>query len=182
MSQPVYLAVADDALRDSLLAALGPTASPVGAPGGDLDLAALDPGLLIVAPDVTVDALVRLAAGLPPDGGGWTVAMATPGPNGPTFRAVSVGRDHTADEVRSRAADPESSRGILLDLAGTLVEIARARHDVNNPLTSALAETQLALLDAPEGDVREGLEVIQTQLRRIRDLVAATGHLRPPRD
>lgn len=45
-----------------------------------------------------------------------------------------------------------------------------------------MAETQLALLDVPEGEIRDGLEIVQTQLRRLRDLIAATGHLRPFKD
>jgi signal transduction histidine kinase len=69
----------------------------------------------------------------------------------------------------------------LLELHRVLLEISRARHDINNPLTSALAETQILLLDVPPGEVRDGLETVQTQLRRIRDLVAATRHLRPHR-
>ena len=53
---------------------------------------------------------------------------------------------------------------------------------MNNPLTAAVAEVQILLMDAAENpEAQEGLLVVQEQLRRIRDLVAATGHLRLPR-
>ena len=61
------------------------------------------------------------------------------------------------------------------------LEVARIRHDLNNPLTSALAEVQLLLFDANDEELRESLEVNQNQLRRMRDLIASTSHMRPPR-
>jgi signal transduction histidine kinase len=59
--------------------------------------------------------------------------------------------------------------------------LSRARHDINNPLTSALAEVQLLLLDG-ESDpgLAESMEIIQEQLRRIRDLVIGLSRFRPP--
>lgn len=93
-------------------------------------------------------------------------------------RTLSVGYAHplaeTVEGVRGEA--PE----VLLELRDVLTRIARARHDINNPLTSALAETQLLLMDSAEDEeVRENVEVVLEQLRRIRDLVSATVHLRP---
>lgn len=61
-----------------------------------------------------------------------------------------------------------------------LTRVARARHDLNNPLTSAMAEAQLALMEAQDPAIREGLEVIEEQLRRIRDLIAALKAVRAP--
>jgi signal transduction histidine kinase len=62
--------------------------------------------------------------------------------------------------------------------------VARARHDINNPLTSALAEVQLLLMDHPDdgapGEVRESLLLVQGQLRRIRDLVRELSRFRTP--
>jgi len=52
---------------------------------------------------------------------------------------------------------------------------------LNNPLTSALAEVQLLLFDVEDAEVRESLEVAQTQLRRMRDMIAAARHLSPHR-
>jgi len=59
--------------------------------------------------------------------------------------------------------------------------LSRARHDINNPLTSALAEVQLLLLDSgSDPGLAESLEIIQEQLRRIRDLVIGLSRFRPP--
>ena len=92
-------------------------------------------------------------------------------------------------------SDPESLLGLpvspaapapLADLVARYVEetrpvmslptftriVAKARHDINNPLTVAMAETQLLLLDVEDAEVRSGLEAVEQQLRRIRDLVA----------
>lgn len=68
-----------------------------------------------------------------------------------------------------------------LELCQILAFVARARHDINNPLTSALAETQLLLMDVEEPETRTGLETIEAQLRRIRDLVARLQALPRPR-
>jgi len=43
-----------------------------------------------------------------------------------------------------------------------------------------MAETQLLLMDVEDGEVRESLETVQRQIRRIRDLVAELSVLRPP--
>ena len=51
--------------------------------------------------------------------------------------------------------------------------VRRTRHDANNPLTAALGHVQL-LLDDPEvtqPDVRESLEVIESELRRLIDIL-----------
>ncbi|MBI4540559.1 MAG: hypothetical protein HY704_13745 [Gemmatimonadetes bacterium] len=74
-------------------------------------------------------------------------------------------------ETRAEPADDE--------LTLVLRAVAKARHDINNPLTSALAETQLLLMEPHEPALRESLEVIESQLRRIRDLVSSS--LRFPR-
>jgi len=77
-------------------------------------------------------------------------------------------------------AEGALEQGTLLELHGVLAEVARARHDLNNPLTSALAEVQILLMDAPPGGAEEeSLLIIQDQLRRLRDRLVATRHLRP---
>lgn len=137
--------------------------------------------MILDAASTEVSYLLEVAESLPPDLGGWIFAVADGG-EPPKVRALSLGRPHGPDEVRGRGEEPDAHKEVLLEINQILKEVARARHDVNNPLTSALAETQLGLLDAPEGEIRESLEVVQTQLRRIRDLIAATGHLRPPKN
>ena len=66
-------------------------------------------------------------------------------------------------------------------MRGILSEVARIRHDLNIPLTSALAEVQLLLFDVNDEEVRASLEVMQSQLRRLRDIIASTSHMGPPR-
>jgi len=60
-------------------------------------------------------------------------------------------------------------------------ELARIRHDINNPLTAALAETQLLLMDVTGEEEVEALRVIEHQLRRIRDLTAELAAFRVPK-
>lgn len=51
-----------------------------------------------------------------------------------------------------------------------IVELVRkTRHDANNPLTAALGHVQLLLEDPAmqEGDIRESLEVVESELRRL---------------
>ncbi|HKU62150.1 MAG TPA: response regulator [Gemmatimonadales bacterium] len=56
-------------------------------------------------------------------------------------------------------------------------------HEINNPLMSAFADVELLLADPamPEAKRREGLQDIQTALRRIRDIVRQIGDLREVR-
>lgn len=55
--------------------------------------------------------------------------------------------------------------------------LSRLRHAVNNALTSALAETQFALMGEVDDETRSSLAVVEAQLKVIRDTVAAS---RPP--
>jgi signal transduction histidine kinase len=64
-----------------------------------------------------------------------------------------------------------------LRLADIVWSLRTARHDINNPLATALVETQLLLMDVTEEETRRALIVIQEELRRIRDLIL---HLRVP--
>ena len=68
----------------------------------------------------------------------------------------------------------------VLELRHVVSMLSRARHDLNNFLTAALAETQLALMDVLDPGLREGLESVEEQLRRIRDLVKEMRAFRPP--
>jgi signal transduction histidine kinase len=51
--------------------------------------------------------------------------------------------------------------------------VRRVRHDANNPLTAALGHVQL-LLDDPavqDAGVRESLQVVDSELRRLIDIL-----------
>lgn len=47
--------------------------------------------------------------------------------------------------------------------------VRRVRHDANNPITAALGHVQLLLEEPAAGDpdVRESLEVVEAELRRL---------------
>lgn len=179
MPLATYLAVPPGSLRDACESALG------GVVVDDLqELLPADgraPGIVVVDPGAwPVAEVARLALALHRSGPGWTVAILTDD-DPPALRSLSVGLPHALADVASHAADPGGHPGTLMELRRVLDEVARARHDVNNPLTSALAETQLLLLDDHGDEVQESLSVIQDQLRRMRDLIAATGHIRLPK-
>ena len=177
---PIYIVAPAGSLKDALVAAF-PGAIQLAPPLAASTLLPLAPGL-ILADLRQSGAEEALAAGaalvkVP----GWTLAAVSVQDGASlTFRTVSIGYDHPLQEVVEHVAAP-SGTGTLLELPGVLAEIAKARHDINNPLTSALAEVQILLLDAEDGEVREALETVQEQLRRLRDMVAATRHLRTRR-
>jgi len=138
------------------------------------------PGIVLVGPHVPRTETVQLADRLDEREGRWiVVALEKPSPTRDFVgRPVSPGmRQELAALV---AAAGPSAEGVLLELETVLQYVARARHDINNPLTTILAETQLLLMDTEEGELRESLEAIERQARRIRDLVASLSILRPP--
>lgn len=51
--------------------------------------------------------------------------------------------------------------------------VVRVRHDASNPLTAALGNVQLLLEDPalPDGEIREGLHVVEQELRRLASLM-----------
>jgi signal transduction histidine kinase len=58
--------------------------------------------------------------------------------------------------------------------------VRRIRHDANNPITAALGHVQL-LLEEPtshEPDVRESLEVVESQLRRLVEIMRGLNEVR----
>lgn len=145
-----------------------------------LDDGTVEPGLVLVGPPHGLAEAAALARGLRARGEGWVVVLAEPDPAGSAWTAtpVTVGYGQPLDRVVAAALG--RAEVPLLELTPVLAHVARASHDINNPLTSALAETQLLLMDVGVGEVREGLEAIQRQIRRIRDLVADLSALRPP--
>jgi signal transduction histidine kinase len=63
-------------------------------------------------------------------------------------------------------------------------QIARLRHDLANPLTALLTETQLLLLDEAtlDPDVVRGLREIESLARAMRDVLNASRAAAPPGD
>jgi signal transduction histidine kinase len=145
-------------------------------------LSDLAPGLLLL-PLQTIDgdellAALHVVAAGPPESG-WLPVMVVGGAGrAPMLLPVSLGWATTPAELQRWVEGAEDAQ--VLELRHVLTRVARARHDLNNPLTSAMAETQLALLDARDPGLRSGLEAVEEQLRRIRDLVATLRAFRPP--
>ena len=108
------------------------------------------------------------------------VFLAEHGDGGLTFRPLSLGFAIEGEELHD-VLDPEGDGWPPFDLHEILRFVARIRHDINNPLTAGMAETQLLLMDlGEEGEVGESLVTIQRQLKRIQGLVQDLAHLRRP--
>jgi signal transduction histidine kinase len=177
---PVYLMARPQGRLTGVAAALGDAKELIAPEAGAGALQSRPPGVLLVDPgEMTATQLLDVVGSLPADR--WTVAAVTT-EDPPRVRTVSLGARDSVEDVRRHAADPSAAPGCLLVLERALTEMSRVRHDVNNPLTAAMAEVQLLLMEAPDGEERDSLEAILQQLRRIRDMVGATRHLRPRRD
>jgi signal transduction histidine kinase len=64
---------------------------------------------------------------------------------------------------------------------GQVVQLVRAvRHDANNPLTAALGHVQLLLEDpaVQDAEVRESLTVVETELRRLAEIIRRLNEVR----
>lgn len=135
--------------------------------------------LVLLGADVSPEETLKLVRAVAERDGTWVplVLESDAAAGGPIARTLSVGFPLVLDELLDRVDEAEKP---ILELRSVLRFISRARHDINNPLTSGLAETQLLLMDVEEGEIRESLEVIQDQLRRIRDLVASLSVLKQP--
>jgi len=118
-------------------------------------------------------ALLReLASGGPP----WIVGLVEEGAEGVGVRTLSLGWPRTLDELAEYARGEGEPP---LELRDVVRRVARARHDINNPLTSALAQTQLLLLDHDDDGLGGELRDVEAQIKRITDLVAGTASIRP---
>lgn len=179
-SIPLYLVGSPDGRLASVATVLGDSARVLAS---DEEWAALGdrpPGVLVFDADAADAGLMLDALGaLPAEH--WTVAVVSGG-DPPSVRTLSLGARDSLEDVRGYATDPASAPGCLLDLDRALAAMARVRHDLNNPLTAAMAEAQLLLMEAPEGEDRESLEAILQQLRRMRDMLSSSRYLRPRRD
>jgi signal transduction histidine kinase len=58
--------------------------------------------------------------------------------------------------------------------------VRRVRHDANNPLTAALGHVQLLLEEpvAEDADVRESLQVVESELRRLIEILRRLNDVR----
>ena len=181
MTIPIYLISPAGAGADAHLAALGDGVERFESADALGEMTDRVPGLVLADRGGVSDAeLIELAERVGAGGEGWVLAAIDSGPT-PTLRTLSFGPPASLVDAAEYAGRRNGSNGALLELRGVLAEVAKARHDLNNPLTSALAEVQLLLLDADDEESRESLSIVQAQLRRMRDLIAEMSHLRPPK-
>jgi signal transduction histidine kinase len=146
-------------------------------------------GVLLMGPGLSAEDMLRLLRSQRDRPGSW-VTLLLEGEESTGMKPdeaddlrawpLTLGHPLPPSQVATKAADPQKE-GPILDLHWILRVVARARHDLNNPLTSGLAEVQLLLMDEHPPEVRESLETIQEQFRRLRDMVAELTVLRVPR-
>jgi signal transduction histidine kinase len=182
-SIPIFIVAPSSPARDELMGA--------AAPAEILPFDSVDsflgeeraPGVLLLGPSLPPEETMRLLAWVAEAAADWVplhVEASSSENTGSLLRPLSLGYPVDLGEVVDAASDPEGA-GPLLELRWILRLVAKARHDINNPLTAGLAETQLILMDEPEGEILESLEVIENQFRRIKDLVAGLARLRVKR-
>ncbi len=162
-------------LRSSLPAVGEPTpvADPAAFPPGDAA-----PGWVALSPQVPHDTVLGVLRRLGAAKGPWSpllVEEGSPGEEGHEavrLLPLSPGMPAVAGTWEAGALR-DGPRAGLLSHRLLLMELSRLRHDVNNPLTAALAEVQLLCMDHPPGtEAGEALAVVEEQLKRIRDMVA----------
>ncbi|MBA2526032.1 MAG: hypothetical protein H0V18_09655 [Pyrinomonadaceae bacterium] len=72
----------------------------------------------------------------------------------------------TEDQLRGRVADCEARLKEIAEL------VARVRHEINNPLTGVLGQSQLLLREDLNEKARKRAQTIEDLAIRIRDIVA----------
>src|SRR5688572_22800794 len=177
--KPVYVLAPGGSARVADALVPGPPPIPLAHPE---EMRGRPPGVLLLpVQSVPGDQLVAalLIAADAAASSAWLPVLVEPDAvGGLRARPVSIGWPAAPAEL-ARWAKGEMSADVL-ELRHVLERVARGRHDLNNPLTSAMAETQLALLESSQPEVRAGLETIDQQLKRMRDMIAALKALRAP--
>lgn len=137
-------------------------------------------GILLLGPDVPAEdvlaVLVEQAEAETP----WATLLVRVEEGELRARPAAIGYPVPLPRIEEVAEEP-SEKGPILELHWVLRVIAKARHDLNNPLTSGLAEAQLLLMDEHPEEVKDSLDTIQDQFRRLRDMVADLSRLRVQR-
>lgn len=135
-------------------------------------------GWLLLPPDTPAVLLGDLLVELSGVGDPWGVLRANEVGEGFEFVPLSAGYPVSLEEGTARVGSEGLESGYL-SLRHVLADLSRLRHDANNALTSALAEAQFMRMDSEEGsELREGLTLVEQQLKRLRDLVGELAGLR----
>lgn len=174
MNLPVYFVSPHAPRREALASSLGESVTVVSSLEALGELEAGPPGVILLDRDDAddgriLDLVYRIARDLPE----WRVAVLE-GEGSTTLRSLSLGPMLSIGEVAALAENPEASRDTLAGMRFVLDEVAHARHRLNNQLTSALAETQLLLMDVTDDEARESYEIIHRQLCGMRDVIASS--------
>jgi len=181
-SEPRYLLAPSDVVTPELLSRLhsfGPLVeleTVAELAGGDRE-----PGWILVparAGAAVVTSLLERLCGMP---GAWSpLLLVDERDGGLSVLPISPGFRTDLDEVRGRIERSDYTDAVL-SFRKTIPALSRVRHDINNALTSAFAEVQLLLMDMPpDGEEAAALRTVETQLRRVRDLVAELTPIRSP--
>lgn len=80
----------------------------------------------------------------------------------------------TEDELRKVIAEGEARLEEIADV------VARVRHEINNPLTGVIGQTQLLLRTELDETARRRVETIEQLAIRIRDIVARLRDVQRP--
>jgi signal transduction histidine kinase len=72
----------------------------------------------------------------------------------------------TEDQLRARVANCEARLAEIAEL------VARVRHELNNPLTGVLGQSQLLLREELNDKARKRAQTIEDLATRMRDIVA----------
>jgi signal transduction histidine kinase len=140
-----------------------------------------EPGWILIPSGVDPRVVVSLLCRLGEVEGPWSPLLVVERDGDLDLVPVSTGFRHTLGDVADRLRG-DAAGTTLLSFRLALAETSRLRHDINNPLTAALAEVQLLLMDVEaDSPVGSALLTTEVQLRRIRDLVAELSAPRPPR-
>lgn len=164
MVEPIYLICPPGPRRDRLSLSLGSPVEPVSSLTSPEALQQRPPGLILVVSDANDDAgdaRLRVAEAVVRGGHGWRLAVADVRP-GVESNSLTFG-----------PGAPQSGLRVLLGRCEAESAIARARHELNNHLMSALAEIQVLLMDVTCDELRESYDIIHAQLRAMKESVAS---------
>ena len=82
------------------------------------------------------------------------------------------------------AGEEERLRAVVAEYEARLAECAeraaRARHEINNPLTGLIGQAQLLLREELSDAARRRVQTIEQLANRIRDTVASLRQIQPP--
>jgi signal transduction histidine kinase len=139
-----------------------------------------EPGWILLSSKAPADFLISVISRLQGEVGGWAPLLVLDDDSAPSVAPLLLGYAEALESALPRIRGAEANLG-LLSFRALLQDLARIRHDINNPLTAAFAEIQLLLMDAePESETAEALRIVEAQLYRIRDLAAELTSFRAP--